>query len=805
MTKHFIPKTQSQFEENLILSGIVKYGRQGYADCCDIIKNDIFNDYLKTVIFTAMGTAFSEGVPINVTSVFQRTGLPDDKYQEVKEILSNDCCDIKDIRPAALTLRKRKLKDDAITIHRECINKLSQLDGTEPTSKLIALSESALFDLVAKACYNDSSGPIKIKDIVREQVEEWMNSPAQNVGLPLPWPKFNNSIGGGLRSGVHLIGARLKALRHGSKVYTNNGPVLIEDVKVGDVIKHPFKGDTTVTAVWPHENKEIYRIYFRDGDFVDCCEDHLWHVYKRYPYNNQKKYLKTTKELIGDLRIGKKQEYKWDIPLPSAVEFAHKDVPIDPYALGVLLGDGSVANNTCVYHTADDEIHQYMLKYATSIGCEVKIDCDRKDNKCTSYRINSLQNKLRESGIWGQNCYVKSIPKDYIYNSKEVRLAVLAGLMDTDGTCVIDKKSKQSRSSYSSVSKQLCLDLKEIVQSLGGLCSIIDHKTSCNGKIFFAYTCEVRLPKGINPFRLKRKSERFTNRTLGKLKRTIVKIEKVGVDNATCLTLSDNDGLFMTDNYVVTHNTGKTSIALMTALHAASLGFPVLILDTEMRIKDVLPRMIANMSEVEINTIERGTFAKDEFKKKCIFNTVGVLEKMNISHRNVGGYEFDEIISIIRRWIYTDVGLKDNGEANPCLVIFDYFKVMSARELVNINESQALGFQVSKLVDFSKKFEFPNLSFCQLNRDGITKEDSSAVGSSDKLAQYGNSLSIFKRKTEAEMAKDGLENGNRRMITTDSRYGGEAEFQEEHIHMQMKKECCILKECNFTPKKDKDY
>lgn len=461
MTKHFIPKTQSQFEENLILSGIVKYGRQGYADCCDIIKNDIFNDYLKTVIFTAMGTAFSEGVPINITSVFQRTGLPDDKYQEVKEILSNDCCDIKDIRPAALTLRKRKLKDDAITIHRECINKLSQLDGTEPTSKLIALSESALFDLVAKACYNDSSGPVKIKDIVRQQVEEWMNSPAQNVGLPLPWPKFNNSIGGGLRSGVHLVGARLKV--------------------------------------------------------------------------------------------------------------------------------------------------------------------------------------------------------------------------------------------------------------------------------------------------------------------------------------------------------GKTSICLMTALHAASLGFPVLILDTEMRIKDVLPRMIANISEVEINTIERGTFAKDEFKKKCIFNTVGTLEKMNISHRNVGGYEFDEIISIIRRWIYTDVGLKDNGEANPCLVIFDYFKVMSARELVNINESQALGFQVSKLVDFSKKFEFPNLSFCQLNRDGITKEDSSAVGSSDKLAQYGNSLSIFKRKTEAEMAKDGLENGNRRMITTDSRYGGEAEFQEEHIHMQMKKECCILKECNFTPKKDKDY
>jgi hypothetical protein len=620
----------------------------------------------------------------------------------------------------------------------------------------------------------------------------------------LDWPKFNASIGGGLRSGVHLVGARLKALRHGSKVYTENGPVLIEDVKVGDIIKHPFKGNTTVTAVWPHKNKEIYRVYFRDGDFVDCCEDHLWHVYKRYPYGNKKELLKTTKELINDLTIKKKtKEYKWDVPLPSPVEFIHKNVPIDPYVLGVLLGDGSVSNNTCVYHTMDEEIHQYMLKYATSIGCEIKIDQNREDSKAISYRINSFQNKLRESGIWGKNCYNKSIPKDYIYNSKEVRLNVLAGLLDTDGTCVIDKRSKQSRTVFSSVSYELCLGVKEIVQSLGGLCSIHKHNTSCNGKIFFVYSCEVRLPHGINPFKLKRKAERFTNRVIGELKRTIVKIEKIGVDDATCLSLSDNDGLFMTDNYVVTHNTGKTSIGLMTAIHAAlNFKLPVLILDTEMMIKDVLPRMIANMSEVEINIIERGLFAKDEFKKKCIFNTVGTLETMNISHKNVGGYDFDDIISTIRRWIYTDVGLQANGEANPMLVIFDYFKVMRAAELVNINESQALGFQVTRLVDFSKQFNFPCLAFCQLNRDGISREDSASVGGSDKLAQLANSLTIFKKKTEAEIARDGELNGNRKVLTTDSRFGGEQEFTSQYISMQMKKESCILQEVNFEPKED---
>ena len=802
MAKHF-QQQSNVFEENLILSGIAKFGRDAYADCCDIIKGDTFNDYLKQVVFGAMGTAFSEGVPINITSVFQRTGLSDDRYADVKSILTNDCFDIKDIRPAALKLRKQRLKEDAINIHRKCIDDLDKIDVSEPTSKIIACGENALASLIDKASFVDNSSPIRVKDVVRGMVNEWMESPTQNVGLPLPWPKFNASIGGGLRSGVHLVGARLKALRHGSKVYTKNGPILIENVKVGDIIKHPFKGDTKVTAIYPHKNKDIYRVHFRDGDFVDCCEDHLWHVYKRYPYGNSKEYLKTTKELIGDLKIGNKQEYKWDIPLPLPIEFDHKNVPIDPYALGVLLGDGSVSNNTCVYHTADDEIHQYMLNYATSIGCAVKIDSNRPDNKVVSYRINTFQNKLRESGIWGKNCYVKSIPKNYIYNSKEVRLAVLAGLMDTDGTCVIDSRSHQSRSVYSSVSHQLCLDLKEIVQSLGGLCSINNHTSSCNGKIFHSYQCEVRLPDGINPFRLKRKANRFTDRVIGKLKRTIVKIEKVGVDNATCISLSENDGLFMTDNYVVTHNTGKTSIGLMTAIHAATFGIPTLILDTEMMIKDVLPRIIANMSEVEINTIERGLFAKDEFKKKCIFKTVETLEKMNIDHRNVADYDFDDIISVIRRWIYTDVGLRDDGTANPMLVIFDYFKVMTAKELMNCNEAQALGFQISKLVGFSKKFNFPCLSFCQLNRDGIAREDSAAVGNSDKLAQLGNSLSIFKKKTEAEMAKDGPENGNRKLITTDSRYGGEVDFTSQYISMQMKKESCILTECNFENTKDK--
>lgn len=454
--KHFVPFAQKQFDENLILSGIAKFGKDAFADCCDILKPEHFNTFTNQVIYGAMQKIFAGGMPFTITSIFQQTGFPDEKYEEVKAILNNDCDSLGEVRPVALSLRKKRLKEDAINIHRAAINKLMALDESEPTSKFISCGENALFELIAKASVDTDGSPVKIEEIVRKQVTEWMENPVQNVGLPLPWPKFNQSIGGGLRSGVHLVGARLKV--------------------------------------------------------------------------------------------------------------------------------------------------------------------------------------------------------------------------------------------------------------------------------------------------------------------------------------------------------GKTSVGLMTALHAATLGIPTLILDTEMMIVDVLPRMIANLAEVEINAVERGLFAKDEFKKKAVFNAVNLLESFRISHKSVGGYEFDDIISTIRRWIYTDVGLTDSGQANPMLVIFDYFKVMSARELATINESQALGFQISKMVDFAKKFNFPCLSFAQLNRDGIEREDSAAVGSSDKLAQIANSLSLFKRKTEKEILSDGPENGNRKMITTDSRYGGETEFASDYISMMMKKESCILLEVAGKPK-----
>ena len=238
---------------------------------------------------------------------------------------------------------------------------------------------------------------------------------------------------------------------------------------------------------------------------------------------------------------------------------------------------------------------------------------------------------------------------------------------------------------------------------------------------------------------------------------------------------------------------GKTSISVVIANYLASQDVPVLILDTEMEYKDILPRILSNMSEVEISKIESGSFSQSDFETKALSGALTKLEQSPLYYKSVAGSSFNEILSTIRRFIYTTVGLNKEGKANQCLIIYDYFKIMDSGDISDMQEYQAMGFQISKLTDFCKMFDIPCLSFVQLNRDGVAKEGTDVIAQSDRLLWLCNSFSIFKPKTAEEMDMDDYSNGNRKMITLKSRYGGENVYGE-YIPMQWKGNICSLKE-----------
>lgn len=217
---------------------------------------------------------------------------------------------------------------------------------------------------------------------------------------------------------------------------------------------------------------------------------------------------------------------------------------------------------------------------------------------------------------------------------------------------------------------------------------------------------------------------------------------------------------------------GKSTFADNVALHNAKKGIPVLMLDTEMGKDDHLNRLLSNISGIPIGEISTGKFSDDEEKYLRVKDAAKLISKLPYTYVSVAGAPFETIINIIKRWILRDVGQDENGRTNDCLVIYDYLKLMSSNSITsNIQEYQALGFQITNLHNLAVKYDFPCLSFIQLNRDGITKEDTSVASGSDRIIWLCTSFSIFKLKSQEELAEDGPRHGNRKLVTLKARHG----------------------------------
>lgn len=230
---------------------------------------------------------------------------------------------------------------------------------------------------------------------------------------------------------------------------------------------------------------------------------------------------------------------------------------------------------------------------------------------------------------------------------------------------------------------------------------------------------------------------------------------------------------------------GKSMFGDAVGMNVASRGIPVLMLDTEMSKEDHLNRMLASMSGVDINKIATGKFSENPLDAEKIRNASEKLSNIPYHYISIAGQQFDNILSIIRKWVYQYVGFDDTGRTKDCLIIYDYLKLMSSEGINNsMQEYQVLGFQITKLHNFCVKYDVPCLSFVQLNRDGITKESTDVVSGSDRLIWLCTSFSIFKLKSEEEVAEDGMENGNRKLVPVVARHGGGLDYGD-YISMKM--------------------
>lgn len=240
---------------------------------------------------------------------------------------------------------------------------------------------------------------------------------------------------------------------------------------------------------------------------------------------------------------------------------------------------------------------------------------------------------------------------------------------------------------------------------------------------------------------------------------------------------------------------GKTLLSDNMGFYIANkLKIPVLNMDTEMSKEDHLNRVLAMMTEIEINHIETGKFSDTPNKLSKIKAAVEDLKETKLFYKSIAGKPFEDQLSIMRRWLIKDVGLNDDGTAKDCVIFYDYLKLMdSAGISQDMKEYQVLGFMMTSLHNFATKYKIPIVAFIQLNRDGITKESTDTASGSDRIIWLCSNFSIFKRKTPEEISEDGPENGNRKLVPLISRHGGGLD-DNDYINCYMKGWCAKITE-----------
>ncbi|MET9883569.1 PhoH family protein [Streptomyces sp. NPDC006430] len=352
-----------------------------------------------------------------------------------------------------------------------------------------------------------------------------------------------------------------------TKVLTPDGWRPIGDLQVGDLVVGSNGEPTPVLGVYPQGEKDIYRVTAQDGSWTLCCGEHLWTVRTASDKRRDKPWrVLETKEMIGNLRAAHARRY--ELPLLTApVEFPEREVPMDPYALGLLLGDGCLTGSTTPsYSTEDEELVQALETALVGVSVRHKGGPDYVLNRVKApgdlvTLENPVTRVMRELDLLGSRSHSKFVPDDYLFNTAEIRLAVLQGLLDSDGGPVI-QRDRTCRVQYSTTSIVLRDDVIALVQSLGGV-AYTRRRTAEGRKQGTAlaahrhdsHVLDIRLPEAIEPFRLTRKRDAYHAVGGGRPMRFIDSIEPAGREEAVCIQVAAEDSLYVTQDYLLTHNT----------------------------------------------------------------------------------------------------------------------------------------------------------------------------------------------------------------------------------------------------------
>lgn len=507
----------------------------------------------------------------------------------------------------------------------------------------------------------------------------------------------------------------------------------VGEISVGDVLIDRLGNPTKVLQIFPQGKRDVYKVTFKDGRTALCNNEHLW-SYNILKQKSNRFYTKTLQEIIDEgVKTGYKNSdgaFKFLVPINEPIQYSKKDLKIDPYLLGLMIGDGSFRQNTSnksiQFSTKDIELVNTIVKITGWIPKKGSVNnytyyfADKESGK--NIFVEDFLSDYPE--LINDYSYDKSIPTDFLHSSIEDRWSLLQGLMDTDGS--VDVKG---RCSFCSTSKKLIENVKQLIFSLGMRCTVgIDKRDKYTEGCCYKLCITAQPEKKLKMFRLSRKLQRVqeylssTKRFEKNTHNAIVNIEKLDYqEEMTCFYVDNDEHLFLMNDYIVTHNT-RTMVG-----NACSIAFPriengyvcepeelqpVLFVATEMQPDEIQTLILAWISGVNEEKILLNTCTDDELM--LIDKAVYIMEKYktNFIIENISDPTVQSVKSVITNHIITN---------NIQYIFYDYIftspGLMAEFKASNLREDVVLMMLSNTLKEIAAEKNVFIMTASQLNGD----------------------------------------------------------------------------------------
>jgi replicative DNA helicase len=698
--------------ERAVLGAILLEGRETLPRVIELLRPSDFYTEAHRLIYQSMLALFNHSEPVDVLTLTEEL-----RRSDQLELVGG---------PAALALLVEQGSISAylnsyasivrdMAVLRELIQTSSHIiaqafEAKEDVQTLVDDAERRIFSL-AERRLEGSALPIgKILRNTFEYIERLYERKEHVTGVATGFEKLDLETSGFQPSDFIIIAGRPsmgKAQPLDAKVKTTFGWTRMCDLRLGDELASIDGRRSLVSGIFPQGAQPVYRVTFSDGRSTTCTGEHLWRVhYRGWP---EPRVLET--DQVGALLRRKHYRHRLWIDAPTGEFGQSQMLPVDPYVLGALLGDDTLLGSSLRFSTAQSEMVERLLARAgptfvlrAAGGYDWRIVQAEGAHRAGVAGVapNGLMNALRGLGLWGKRAEAKFIPDVYLNASRADRVELLRGFMDTD-----EWVERWGSMRFASSSERLARQVAELVRSLGGWCSVRSRSTTYRtggvkkiGRT--AFVCNIHHPDPKALFHLSAKRDRALAAPRRRWRPVFETIEPAGMAETQCIAVTHPSRLYVTDDYVVTHN---TAFALNIAQHVGiALRGKVLVLSLEMSSQQIVQRMLCSEAKVDSQSVRTGYLTSSDWHR--LTAAAGRLSEASIFIDDSPGLTVLEARAKARRM---------KAEHGLDLLVIDYLQLMRGRAAMESRQQEISEISRS-LKALAKELNVPVVALSQLSR-----------------------------------------------------------------------------------------